>query len=122
MLASSQLFTLLKFAAPLILIVWSIGYLLNVTSAYTAVLRQFKDEKDLFVSDFLEHEIDGQFDGSSLADLCQRKQWTPDLFLSCESPAGGVGNVKNAHLNCIRLAIEMGGMPAPTSRHVPGYN
>jgi hypothetical protein len=108
MLASSQVFHLLKFAAPILIICWSIFYFSNSTSAYTQVLRQFKDEKQLFVSDFLEHEVDGAINGSSIADLCNRQQWTPGLFLSCESPPGGVGNVKNAHLNCIRIAIEIG--------------
>jgi hypothetical protein len=122
MLASSQLFTLVKFAAPLIIIFWSIAYFTTSTSTYTEVLRQFKDEKSLFISDFLEHEIDGYFDGSSIADLCKRNQWTPGLFLSCESPAGGVGNVKNAHLNCIRFAIEMGGMTRPKLQHIPASN
>lgn len=110
MLASSQLFNLLKFAVPLIVITWTLAYFTTSPSTYREYLRKFKDEKQLFISDFLEHEIDGQFDGSSITELCKRKTWTPGLFLSCDSPAGGVSIVKNAHLNCIRFAIEMGGM------------
>ena len=117
MLASTQLFTILKFALPIIIIFWTLAYFTTSPATYTEYLRKFKDEKELFVSDFLEHEIDGRFDGSSIADLCRRKTWTPDLFLSCDSPAGGVGNVKNAHLNCIRIAIEMGGM-ADSAAHL----
>ncbi|KAH8905527.1 hypothetical protein BR93DRAFT_804020 [Coniochaeta sp. PMI_546] len=108
MLASSQLFNLLKFAVPLIVITWTLAYFTTSPSTYREYLRKFKDEKQLFISDFLEHEIDGQFDGSSITELCKRKTWTPGLFLSCDSPAGGVSIVKNAHLNCIRFAIEMG--------------
>lgn len=110
MLASSQLFSVLKFAVPLIIFFGTVAYLTTSPAAYNEYLRAFRDEKELFVADFLEHEIDGQFDGSSIADLCSRTTWTPGLFLSCDSPAGGVANVKNAHLNCIRFAIEMGGM------------
>lgn len=110
MLASTQLFNLLKFAVPLIVIIWTIAYFTTSPSTYREYLRKFKDEKKLFISDFLEHEIDGQFDGSSITELCKRKTWTPGLFLSCDSPAGGLGMVKNAHLTCIRFAIEMGGM------------
>jgi hypothetical protein len=110
MLASTQLFSILKVALPLIVVVWTLAYLTTSPGTYSEYLRKFKDEKALFISDFLEHDIDGDFDGSSIADLCSRKTWTPGLFLSCESPAGGLSNVKNAHLNCIRLAMEMGGM------------
>jgi hypothetical protein len=110
MLASSQLFGLLKFALPAIVVVWTLAYLYTTPSTYREFTRKFKDEKDLFISDFLEHEVDGKFDGSSIAELCSRKTWTPGLFMSCDSPPGGLGIVKNAHLNCIRLAIEMGGM------------
>ena len=110
MLASTQLFSALKAALPAIAIIWTLAYFTTSPSTYSGFTRKFKNEKDLFVSDFLEHEIDGRFDGSSIAELCKRKTWTPGLFLSCDSPAGGVSNVKNAHLNCIRFAIEMGGM------------
>jgi hypothetical protein len=99
---------LVKFALPALIIVWTFHYFRTSATAYTTVLRKFKDERALFISDFLEHEVDGDFDGSSIAELCGRKEWTPGLFLSCESPPAGLGNVKNAHLNCIRTAIEMG--------------
>ncbi|KAB5536650.1 hypothetical protein GE09DRAFT_1140763 [Coniochaeta sp. 2T2.1] len=108
MLASTQLFSVLKFALPTIVIIWTLAYFTTSPSTYSEFSRKFKNEKELFVSDFLEHEIDGRFDGSSIAELCKSKTWTPGLFLSCDSPAGGVGTVKNAHLNCFRLAIEMG--------------
>jgi hypothetical protein len=99
---------LVKFALPALIIIWTFHYFTTSATAYTTVLRKFKDERELFISDFLEHEADGAFDGSSIAELCGRKQWTPGIFLSCESPPAGLGNVKNAHLNCIRIAIEMG--------------
>lgn len=108
MLASSQVFHILKFAAPLLIICWTTYYFSTSTTAYTQVLRKFKDEKELFISDFLEHEVDGVFDGSGITAVCTNRTWTPGLFLSCESPPGGLAVVKNAHLNCIRFAIEMG--------------
>lgn len=108
MLASTQLSYLLKFALPAIIIVWSITFFTNSSEAYTEVLRAFQNEKKLFITDFLKHEIDGSFDGLGIAQVCENNTWTNDLYLSCDSPAGGVGNVKNAHLTCIRLAIEMG--------------
>jgi len=105
---SARLFHLLKFAAPAVILLWSLGYLAVSRPGYREFLRQFKDERKLFAADFLEHEIDGRFNGRPIAELCESKIWTPGLVLSCEPPGGGVGEVKNAHLHCIRIAIEMG--------------
>ncbi len=109
MLDSAKLAHLLKFAVPITLFLWAVVYLFPSKSSYSEFLRQFKDEKNLFVTDFLEHEIDGQFNGEPIARLCRSKKWTPGLVLTCDATPGGVGEVKNAHLNCIRIAMEMGG-------------
>lgn len=66
-------------------------------------------KKAAFVEAALETEIDGPIDNSALVELCKRKIWTPGLIFNCESPSGGVGNVRNVVLNCIRYAIEAGG-------------
>ncbi len=118
MLDSTRSRQALKLTVPALLLIWAFAYLNNYESTYHAVLRTFKDQKSVFVADFLEHEIDGQFDGSGLAALCASKTWTPNLFLSCDPAPGGVGQVKNAHLTCIRLAIEMGG-PSSAFRPLP---
>jgi hypothetical protein len=67
-------------------------------------------KKRLFVEDILATEIDGPFDGSPLADLCNTKKWIPGLIFKCEAPQGGLTNVRNIFLNCVRYAIEAGGM------------
>ncbi|KAK0731620.1 hypothetical protein B0H67DRAFT_597472 [Lasiosphaeris hirsuta] len=108
MFGSPRVFQIVKIAAPFLLAVWFLGYVISYKSAYNGVVRQFKDERDLFLSDFLEHEVDGSLDGRGIAELCAGKRWSPGLMLSCEPPSGGIGQVKNAHLNCIRFAIEMG--------------
>lgn len=109
MVDSSRLFHLLKFVLPLVIVIWSLDYLARSHSTYTEVLRKFRDEKKLFIADFLDHEIDGRFDGSAITALCTSKKWTKGLMLSCEPPPGGIGEVKNAHLHCIRFAMELGG-------------
>ncbi|KAK4220085.1 Ppx/GppA phosphatase family-domain-containing protein [Rhypophila decipiens] len=111
MLDSSNVSQVLKYALPLLITVWSLKYFFSYEAAYANVAevsRKFKDERQLFIADFLEHEIDGELDGSGLAALCARKKWTPGLILTCAPVPGGVAVVKNAHLNCIRFAIEMG--------------
>jgi hypothetical protein len=109
MLTSPRLFQLLKIIVPFLVAVWLLGSIISYRTAYNGVARHFQDEKGLFISDFLGHEIDGPFDGQPIAKLCAKRQWTAGLFLSCDPPAGGFGQVRNAHLNCIRFAIEMGG-------------
>jgi len=66
-------------------------------------------KKAAFVEAVLETEIDGPIDNSALVELCKGKVWTPGLIFRCEAPQGGVGNVRNVFLNCVRYAIEAGG-------------
>ncbi|ROW11361.1 hypothetical protein VMCG_01255 [Cytospora schulzeri] len=113
MLDSSRLFRTLKYLIIVLLFLFAV-HLLNRPSyreKYTEILRSFKDEKRLFVDDFLENEIDGRFDGRELAKLCRSKKWHPEnraVILSCQPMPGGIGEVKNGHLHCIRFAIEIG--------------
>lgn len=109
MLASPRLVYLLKFAGPALIVVWLVAYMVSDQPAYNSVVRQFKGERDIFITDFLDHDVGGQLDGSSISELCASKTWTPGLMLSCDPQSGGFGQVKDAHLNCIRFAIEAGG-------------
>jgi hypothetical protein len=106
---SPRLFSLLRVLLPIMLIIGAVRYLSSSRSDYKEHLRRFRDEKQLFIADYLEHEIDEAFDGSAIRKLCASKRWTKGLILSCDPATGGVGEVKNAHLHCIRFAIELGG-------------
>lgn len=81
--------------------------------AYGDNIHDFQDEKKLFIADYLEAgEVGGELDGHELAKLCQSKRWHPEekaLIVSCEPIPGGIGQVKNGALNCVRFAIEIGG-------------
>lgn len=98
----------LRIGIPTVILVWCTAYLTG-KSTYTEFLRSFRDERELFVADFLEHEVDGAFDGTGIASLCRNKTWTKDLVLTCTPVPGGLGEVKNGHLHCIRIAMELGG-------------
>ncbi|PSS03681.1 hypothetical protein BD289DRAFT_449440 [Coniella lustricola] len=80
--------------------------------AYVDILREFQDEKKLFIADYLEAgEVGGELDGREIAKLCQGRRWHPEekaLIVSCEPIPGGLGEVKNGALNCVRFAIEIG--------------
>ena len=71
-----------------------------------------KGKKAWYVESLLaeENEIDGPFNNSTLVELCRTREWTPGLIFKCEAPEGGIGNVRNVFLNCVRYAIEAGGL------------
>lgn len=62
-----------------------------------------------FIREAVQWEIDGPFDDGPLRDMCSSKKWTPALTIRCEDVFGGVGNIRNYVLTCIRYAIEAGG-------------
>ncbi|KAK4166295.1 hypothetical protein QBC43DRAFT_257708 [Cladorrhinum sp. PSN259] len=109
MLHNARLVQLAKLGIPILLVIWVLGYMTSSREAYNTIVKtHFKSEKDKFISGVLDYDIGGNFDGSGIADVCAHKTWTPGLILSCVPVDGGFGKVKNAHLNCIRFAIEMG--------------
>ncbi|CCF40280.1 hypothetical protein CH063_10893 [Colletotrichum higginsianum] len=108
MITSTSMSQLVKFAGPFILILWSVWYLGISRQHVQSLTRPFRNQRELFIKDFLEHEIDGRFDGAAIESLCASKQWTPGLIMSCDAVPGGIGDVRNAHLHCLRFAIEAG--------------
>lgn len=118
MMNSARFFHLTKYLVlALVLVFYVFPYLRSQSPAYIRdrypeLLDTFRDEKKLFVAEFLKKEFGGDLDGSALAKLCASKTWFPaseGIILSCEPVPGGIGEVKNGQLNCIRLAIEVGG-------------
>ncbi|KAL8387862.1 hypothetical protein RB595_009620 [Gaeumannomyces hyphopodioides] len=110
MLAQAKLVSAAKFAVPLVIFVWIFAYMTSSSprATYSQVMRKFKDQRTLFVSDFLDNEIDGPFDGKPIEAMCASKTWNRDWILQCDAVPEGVGTVRNGHLQCLRLAIEMG--------------
>ena len=66
-------------------------------------------EKETFVETVMRTTIEGPFDNGAIRDLCSNTTWTAGLIFQCDSPQGGVGNVENFFMNCVRFAIEAGG-------------
>jgi hypothetical protein len=110
MISSTRLFSILKALVALAVFCWTLSYLGIVSSSdYRKVLRQFRGEKARFVEDFLKHDIGGPIHGEPISELCANRTWTKGLLFQCEPAPGGIGEVRNAHLNCIRFAMEAGG-------------
>ncbi|KAE8448694.1 hypothetical protein EG329_008909 [Mollisiaceae sp. DMI_Dod_QoI] len=44
----------------------------------------------------------------AIQGLCARTEWNPKLLFTCNRSGGGVGNLRNSILNCVRYAISAG--------------
>jgi hypothetical protein len=63
----------------------------------------------VFIEEAMAHDIDGSWDNRTISALCQSRIWVDGLIIKCDAPEGGVANVRNVVLNCVRYAIEAGG-------------
>ncbi|PVH79122.1 hypothetical protein DL98DRAFT_371109, partial [Cadophora sp. DSE1049] len=113
---STQASTAIKLSIALLSLAITAFYLFSGSADiahrdYKAIYQTaVKGKKALFVESLLtdENEIDGPFNNSTLVELCRTRDWTPGLIFKCEAPEGGIGNVRNVFLNCVRYAIEAG--------------
>jgi hypothetical protein len=51
---------------------------------------------------------DGPVDSEAIRSICNDANWTPGLVFTCDHSFGGVGNIRNSILNCVRYAIAAG--------------
>ncbi|TGO39722.1 hypothetical protein BHYA_0049g00580 [Botrytis hyacinthi] len=64
-------------------------------------LRSSKVTEDVF--NFL------RLDSAPLRALCEKTEWNPDkVIFTCNNSIGGVGDIRNSILNCVRYAISAG--------------
>jgi hypothetical protein len=107
---SSNFFKLLL-AASGILFVGYVLFLRDQTRDYGQIYRvAVSGKKASWVKAAMETEIDGPYDNSTLVALCNSREWIDGLIFKCETPEGGIADVRNMVLNCVRYAIEAGGM------------
>ncbi|CAK7270817.1 hypothetical protein SEPCBS57363_004299 [Sporothrix epigloea] len=101
----------LRFAFVFLVLLWifvQFGGTGDARNQYTTLFRKFRDQRTVFVSDFLNHDVNGPYNGDGLSDLCATKKWTPGLLLTCDAVPGSMTDVKNGILTCMRVAIEIG--------------
>ncbi|CAK7225861.1 hypothetical protein SCUCBS95973_006005 [Sporothrix curviconia] len=51
---------------------------------------------------------DAPFISWPLARLCRETRWTPGIVFACNNNSGGIGNIRNFVLTCVRYAIAAG--------------
>ncbi|OBT69983.1 hypothetical protein VE03_00387 [Pseudogymnoascus sp. 23342-1-I1] len=47
-------------------------------------------------------------DSEAIRSICADTQWNPALVFTCSESVGGIGNIRNSILNCVRFAISAG--------------
>lgn len=105
----------LRFCIVFSLITVSTFYLLHyrkneVNQVLSALQHGRLGNKEAFVKHALQNPIEGPFNKNAISKLCASTKWTPGLIFKCDPPQGGVGNVENVFLNCVRYAMEAGGI------------
>ncbi|RDW69780.1 hypothetical protein BP6252_08800 [Coleophoma cylindrospora] len=45
----------------------------------------------------------------SIKSICSATEWNTSVVFTCDNSVGGVGNIRNSILNCVRYAISAGG-------------
>ncbi|CZT01337.1 uncharacterized protein RCO7_02033 [Rhynchosporium graminicola] len=55
-----------------------------------------------------DYDFDGPYIGWPLARTCNETKWQPGLVFICDNNSGGIGNIRNFILTCIRYGIEAG--------------
>lgn len=54
------------------------------------------------------YDFNGEYIGWPLARVCKETTYIPGLYYVCDNNSGGIGNIRNFILTCIRYAIEAG--------------
>ncbi|KAI6714792.1 hypothetical protein JHW43_002635 [Diplocarpon mali] len=55
-----------------------------------------------------DYDFNGPYIGWPLARVCNETQWQSGFVFVCDNNSGGIGNIRNFILTCIRYAIEAG--------------
>jgi len=123
---SPRFWRLVKIILPIALILLTSAYLLTYSewtynlvpsSGWTTggTTSEQQDDPDVaerkavFIQQASEWQIDGPYNNTALTRLCASKEWVEGLQFKCASAYGGIGNIRNIVLTCVRFAIEAGG-------------
>lgn len=92
----------------------------NREAYYRRVMTVFDQalttKKTYFVEKAMNTCIDDPWDYQPITSLCANTVWRKGLTIICGPPRGGVGNLRNVVVNCIRYAIEAGGNSLSSSK------
>jgi hypothetical protein len=75
----------------------------------TLGLSRTNMSKERFIAAVLSAPVEGLLDLDPIRKKCNETKFQEGLVWHCAAVVGGIGNVGNMWLNCVRYAIEAGG-------------
>jgi hypothetical protein len=78
----------------------------SAPSAFSSSLTPASQSISLFSLN--DYDFGGNYVGWPLKRLCNETEWVPGLTFICDNNSGGIGNIRNFILTCIRYAIDGG--------------
>jgi hypothetical protein len=83
--------------------------ILSTTSPASGLFRTDISRVE-FIAAVLREPVEGLLDTDPIRKKCNETKFQEGLVWHCAAVVGGIGNVANMLLNCVRYAIEAGGM------------
>ncbi|KAI9645432.1 hypothetical protein NHQ30_006171 [Ciborinia camelliae] len=108
MVLKQQTVQVFKFTFIFIATIGLGSYLFSDHDYHETLQVAVSGKKGVFIQKALRTDIDGPFNDSTLVEMCDNTEWREGLIFQCESPYGGVANIRNILLNCFRYALEAG--------------
>jgi hypothetical protein len=93
-----------------VLTVYSRGDGIIASTSPSLDLSRTGISRDQFIAAILREPVEGLLDPDPIRKKCDETKFQEGLVWHCAAVVGGVGNVGNMWLNCVRYAIEAGGM------------
>jgi hypothetical protein len=75
----------------------------------TSNLPELRIPREQYIQAILRNPVVGVFDPEPIRAKCNETKFQEGLVWECAVVIGGIGNVANMLLNCVRYAIEAGG-------------
>ncbi|KAG9240319.1 hypothetical protein BJ878DRAFT_526763 [Calycina marina] len=83
-------------------------YRLHTTSPFDGRVTTPKLSKDDLMLAVTKVARGDDFDDTSIQELCEAQRWDDTVVFSCHNLIGGIGNIRQEILHCIRYAIDAG--------------
>lgn len=73
-----------------------------------ALTHPIELSKEKFIADIISSAVEDDFDQSHIRKMCDSQKWDQRVVFRCHGIIGGIGNIRQELLHCIRYAIDAG--------------
>lgn len=88
------------------------GLYTHAAANATSRLSRADLSKDQYIAAVMRNPVEGLLDPEPIRQKCSETKFQEGLVWQCAAANGGIGNVANMVLNCVRYAVEAGGRPS----------